>query len=365
MKQSPLAHLSSQLAELAANDLLRVPPPIQSPEHPSFCSNDYLGLASATHSDQIPAGAGASRLVTGDTHDHRKLEAALAGWLNVEAALLFSSGYATNLGVVSTLAEPGDLVVSDQLNHASIVDGCRLSRARVAVVPHCDVAAIDRVLSERSEARAWVVSESYFSMDADSPDLVALRESCTRNGAALIVDEAHALGLYGPDGRGICAERGVVPDVIVGTLGKSFGAMGGFVAGSRDLIAWLWNRCRSFVYSTGLSPRVAASALANFQTALGNPMLRGNALANAQRLRNALASCGITPLGFGPIVPWVIGSNSRAMAVSARLAQAGIVAKAIRPPTVPVGQARIRFTVSAKHSIQDIDYLAKAVTTVC
>ncbi len=181
--------------------------------------------------------------------------------MGLPSSLVFSSGYAANVGLMSSLPRPGDLVVSDALNHASIIDGIRLSKCRVAVVPHLDVGAVETALRDRGAGRAFVVTESYFSMDADSPDLGALRALCDRHGAALVVDEAHAVGVLGPGGAGLCAEQGVVPDALVGTFGKAFGAAGAFVAGCEALTRWLWNSARSFVISTGMSPVVAAAAL--------------------------------------------------------------------------------------------------------
>lgn len=251
----PLQHLDAELAELERRDLLRRPPPPADPRLRSFCSNDYLGLA-ADPPPPAPSGSGASRLIAGERAEHRELEQRLASWTGTEDALVFSSGYAANVGVLSALASPGDLIVSDALNHASIIDGSRLSRARIAVVPHLDVGAVRAALRTRETGRAWVVVESYYSMDADGPDLAQLRGACDEAGAALLVDEAHALGVLGPGGRGRCAEAGVRPDVLVGTLGKSLGSQGAFVAGRAVLKSWLWNRARSFVFSTGLSPRL-------------------------------------------------------------------------------------------------------------
>jgi len=233
VKHSPppaLAFLAARLDELEAADLLRKPLPSRTAPGLSFCSNDYLGLASRRAPD-APLGAGASRLVSGNTDEHRQLEGALAEWLGVAKALVFTSGYAANVGTLAALASRDDTILSDALNHASLVDGARLSRAEIVVYPHLDVAAVRAALASRTQRRCWVVTESYFSMDADSPDLRALRVACDEAGAGLIVDEAHALGVFGPEGRGLCAQEGVEPDVLVGTLGKAFGAGGAFVAG--------------------------------------------------------------------------------------------------------------------------------------
>jgi 8-amino-7-oxononanoate synthase len=290
----------------------------------------------------------------GERPEHRALEQALAAWLQTDGALLFTSGYAANLGAISCLARPGDLVVSDELNHASVIDGCRLSRARIVVVPHLDLRAVDAALASRSEQRAWVVTESYFSMDADTPDLAGLRMVSSTRGAALYVDEAHALGVFGPDGRGLCAQAGVVPDVLVGTLGKSLGAAGAFVAGSSALLSWLWNRARSFVFSTGLSPAVASVARMNLERTHAHPHFRERLSTNVAAMRSGMGRLGLRPLGFGPIIPLVIGEAGRAVGAAAELRRRGVHVQAVRPPTVPAGSSRIRLTVTAAHTDDEI-----------
>jgi 8-amino-7-oxononanoate synthase len=279
------------------------------------------------------------------------------------SALVFTSGYSANLGLLSALAGPGDLVVSDARNHASIIDGIRLSRARTAVVSHLSNAEVEAALSQRASGRAFVVTESYFSMDADSPDLPGLRALCDRYGAALVVDEAHALGVLGPGGRGLCAEAGVQADVVVGTFGKAFGAAGAFVAGCPAVTAWLWNRARSFVFSTGLSPAVAAAALAGIREA-AHEELRRRVHAAARAFRSGLARLGITPHGTGHIIPWVIGEPGAAVRIALALRDRGVDACAIRPPSVPPGTARIRFTVTARHSEADVQHALQSVAAV-
>ncbi len=358
----PLRRLRDDLAALEREGLLRVPPPSPGSAR-VFCSNDYLGLAAA-RTRPGGAGAGASRLVAGNCPEHTTLERRVREWLSVDDSLVFTSGYAANVGLLSALARPGDLIVSDVLNHASIIDGARLSRARVAIVPHLDVEAVARTLSDRTEARAWVVTESYFSMDADSPDLRALRSVCDDADASLIVDEAHAVGVLGPDGRGLCAAEGVVPDALVGTFGKAFGAGGAFVAGSRELCLWLWNRARSFVFSTGLSPVVAETASAALGHAQGHPELRHAVGARAEQFRRGLRGLGIAATGFGHIVPWIVGEPARAVRVARLLLERGIFVQAIRPPSVPTGTARLRFTASAAHTTGDVEAALAAVEEV-
>lgn len=319
-------------------------------------SNDYLGYARQPVSratllacEAAETGAGASRLIFGTTDHHLALEAELADWVQLESALLFSSGYAANVGVLQALASRGDLVVSDALNHASIIDGCRLSRADVAVAGHCSVDAVARALKQSSHPRKWVVTESYFSMDGDQPDLAGLREVCNTHSAGLIVDEAHALGVFGPGGAGLCVAAGIRPDVLVGTLGKAVGLQGAFVAGARLLNQWLWNRARSLVFSTGTSPVLSVIALELVRQARSDDAGRARLLATAARLRRRLADAGVVlpPTSLGPIVPIVLGDNARALSCASRLQAAGFRACAIRPPTVPAGSARLRITVSS------------------
>lgn len=373
----PLAHLGLQLDQLDREGLRRRPSAPGSPGELSFCSNDYLGLASRP-APPAASGSGASRLIAGERDEHRRLERAFASWLGAEDALVFTSGYAANVGTVSALASAGDLIVSDALNHASLIDGARLSRARVAVVPHADAGAIARVLAERTEERAWVVLESYYSMDADGPDLAAVRAICDAAGAGLYVDEAHALGVLGPGGRGRCAEAKVVPDVLVGTLGKAFGGQGAFVAGRAVLRDWLWNKARSFVFSTGLAPVSAAAAARALQEVIERPELVARVAELSTRLRSGLVAAGageaphgaielatdgdlgVFVLGFGHVVPVLVGAPRRALRFAAHLRERGIHAQAIRPPTVPVGRSRLRLTVTAQHRPDDIDRAVEA-----
>ena len=367
MKQSVppgLAHLHEELTALARDGLLRVRPMARDPDRVSYCSNDYLGLATGG-GPATPAGAGASRLVSGEHVEHARLEEALAAWVGTETALLFTSGYAANVGVVPALAShPDDLIVSDALNHASLVDGCRLARGQTVVVPHLDVDAVRTALRARRARHAWVLTESYFSMDADSPDLAALREVCDELGAALVVDEAHAFGVLGPDGRGLLAAADVKADVTVGTFGKAFGGAGAFVAGCAPLTSWLWNRARSFVFSTGLSPALATAGREALETIRSSPELRARTAERAAQLRQGLQHLGFATLGYGHIVPWVLGEANEAVRVADALRARGFAVQAIRPPSVPNGTARIRFTASARQRPEDIDALLDAIRRV-
>jgi 8-amino-7-oxononanoate synthase len=355
-----LEFLDEALEGSARDHLLRDRRPLGEGARPSFCSNDYLGLGRRV-GPPAEAGAGASRLVSGERQAHLDLESEIATLVNLPAALAFSSGYAANVGLLSCLARPGDLVVSDALNHASIIDGIRLSRCRTAVVPHLDLGAVERVLRDRGLVRAFVVTESYFSMDADAPDLRGLRGLCDRYGAALLVDEAHALGVLGPGGAGLCAESGVVPDAMVGTFGKAFGAAGAFVAGCPSLVTWLWNSARSFVFSTGMSPLVAVAARAGIQAAAREPERRERTLVLATQLRRGLQGLGVEPLGFGHIIPWVVGEAKAAVDIATALHVAGFDARAIRPPSVAPGTARLRLTVTADQTPLTVErFLAEA-----
>jgi 8-amino-7-oxononanoate synthase len=299
--------------------------------------------------------------VTGETDAHRALEQTIADWIRCPAVLAFSSGYATNVGLLSALVRPEDVVISDALNHASIIDGVRLSRAEVRITPHLDVQAVKQTLESVVGRRAFVVVESYYSMDADTPDLARLRSLTLEHDAALVVDEAHALGMLGPEGRGLCAAADVVPDALVGTLGKAIGVQGGFVSGSPTLIAWLWNRARSFVFSTGMSPRIADASRAHIELARSSDPSRALVAHLAERLRTKMRAIGLDVRGHGHIVPWCIGEASQTVRIATALRERGFDVQAIRPPTVPQGASRLRLTVTARHSESDIDDLASAI----
>lgn len=333
----------------------------------NLASNDYLGLAGDPRLVEAAqralaesgVGAGASRLIVGNHREHVALEAALADWLQRDGVRTFSSGYAANVGVLSALLGPEDLVVSDALDHASIIDGCRLSRTRVIVVPHGDVHAVEAALTSHRGRRRLVVSESLFSMDGDLADVEALAAIARRHDAALMIDEAHALGVFGPEGRGWCAERGVVPDLVVGTFGKALGSAGAFVATSAAVAEWLWNRARSFVFSTGPAPAIAAATRAAITIVRGADSARATLEGHARRLRAAMPAIGGD--ARSPIAPWVVGDDRRAMAISTELLAAGVFAQGIRPPTVPVGTARLRMSLMATHTSADLDFVIEAL----
>jgi 8-amino-7-oxononanoate synthase len=365
---SALRFLESEIRTLEEQGLLRQHKPIP-PDTLVLCSNDYLGYARdpwphRSHDEHASAGAGASRLVSGEHLEHHRAEHTIASWLNTESALLFSSGYAANVGTLSALAQPGDVIISDALNHASIIDGCRLSGATVVVTPHNDADAIARALDHAHHARRrFVVTESYFSMDGDVPNLKRIRSLCDTFDAALIIDEAHALGTLGPAGRGIAASLGVQPDVLIGTLGKSIGLQGAFVAGPRTLRTWLWNRARSFVFSTGISPSLAAVISERILRIAQDDNARERLEKISRHLRTEIARIlgpALMP-SQGPILPCFVGSPEVAVRISNRLRERGVLVQAIRPPTVPVGTSRLRITAHARLTDQEIDFFLAAL----
>jgi 8-amino-7-oxononanoate synthase len=359
--------LTEELESLRAQNLLRETAATP-PAGLVLCSNDYLGLAEvpATRAAGLPGGSGAAALVTGYHEAHRVAEAALAEWVGLPASLLFSSGYCANVGVVSALAGPPDLVLSDRLNHASIIDGCRLSRATVQVFEHCSLDDATRQLEQQRSKfrRAFVVTESYFGMDATTADLRSLRALCDRYDAALIVDEAHSLGVFGSEGGGLCRSVGVVPDVLIGTLGKAVGLHGAFAAGRKELRTFLWNRARSFVFSTATSPASAAEIPERVQLVRAADDRRRDLLDWSAEIRTVLASGGQEVFGDGPIIPWILGEATSALAVQRRLLEQGVVGLAIRPPTVPLGQARVRLAARAGLTHEQRRLARQALTIV-
>jgi 7-keto-8-aminopelargonate synthetase-like enzyme len=285
--------------------------------------------------------------------------------------LIFSSGYAGNLAILGALLDPEDLAVSDALNHASLVDGLRLSGATKRIVPHCDVAAVREALRGRDRfRRAAIVTEGLFSMDGDVAPLAELVEIADEAGALLVVDDAHGTGVLGATGRGaleLCGVAAGTPELVrVGTFGKAFGAAGAFVAGAREVVDLVVHRGRGFVFSTAPSPTVVAAAAAGLAVASAEPERRRTCLARAARLRGALRERGVAvPAGDGPILPLVLGDPARAVAASERLLDAhGILVSAIRPPTVPEGTSRLRVTTNAAVSDADIDRAAAALAEV-
>lgn len=369
--------LQKRLAVLRRAGRFREPPEVQTADGirgrvrgrdvTLFCSNDYLGLrmdprvtrAAGAAAERFGAGSGSSRLIAGSLPIHRELEEAVADWLGTEAALVCSSGYQANLAMLGALGRTGDRLVSDSLNHASIIDGCRLARAEVQRVEHGDASAVAAAMGEPARGERFLIGEGLYSMDGDRGPVRAWSESLA--GGHLLVDEAHAVGVLGPEGRGVCAEEGVTPLARVGTFGKALGAHGAFVAGSADLRTLLVNTGRTYIFSTGLPPAVAGAALAALAIVRSDEgaELRGRLADRSRRLRSGLRDRGLVVLGDEdtPIVPVVIGPADAAMSRYEALLDDGVYAMAIRPPTVAAGTCRIRFTLSAAHSEADVDRL--------
>ncbi|MBF0386606.1 MAG: 8-amino-7-oxononanoate synthase [Candidatus Omnitrophica bacterium] len=332
----------------------------------NFCSNDYLGLAADPRLAEAVSramsgrgfGAGASRLVCGDFDEHAALEADIASFKKTEAALLFSSGYMANAGIIQALVGRDDEVFSDRLNHASIVDGIILSRAVMKRYPHNDMAALEALLAAGTTARRkLIVTDTIFSMDGDVAPLAELVVLARRYGAWLMVDEAHAFGLFGATGAGLAEETGTAGeiDVQMGTLSKAVGSFGAYAAGSQVLVDHLWNNARSVIYTTALPPAVAAASREAVRIMRAEPQRRQRVLASAAFLRSALRSLGLeVPAGCTPIIPVQLGSAKRALTWSRALLDKGIFVSAIRPPTVPAGTARLRVTVTAAHTDDDL-----------
>ena len=341
---------------------------LQGRRYTLFTSNNYLGLS--THPGVIEAcieatrtygtSVSASRLLCGSTPLHEELEARLAALKSREACLLFSSGYLANLGLMTAFLDSDDVIFSDRLNHASIVDGSRLSPAQVLPYDHCDPNHLEVLLRETPAKRRLIVSESVFSMDGDLapvPDLLALAE---RFGALLVLDEAHATGLLGEDGAGVLSLFGISdgPIVVVGTLSKALGSMGGFVAADQTLISVLVNRARSFIFNTALHAGAVAAALASIRLLETEPWRRERSLSLASTLRDGLLQREFPPSNsVTQIVPLMIGNAEAALALDSRFREAGVLARAIRPPTVPEGTSRIRFNLMATHNEEDINHV--------
>jgi len=345
----------------------------------NLASNNYLGLAGderlmAAAREALArwgAGATASRLLGGTLALHEELEAALTAYKRTEACAVFPSGYHANLGVLPALAGPDDTLILDRLSHASLVDGARLSKAKILVFAHNDPDDLGRVLRRApAGGRRWVVTESVFSMDGDAAPLLELVAAAERDGGRLYVDEAHATGVLGPEGQGVVRALGLETRVgaSMGTLSKALGSQGGYVAGSEDLVRWLHNKARSFIYSTALNPAAAGAALSAVDVAKTDEARRGRVLSLAGRLRDGLSRLGARPpskpLGGayavferGPIVPFIVGESGAAVALSKKLWEAGFFAPAVRPPTVPAGTARLRFSVTAGHTEDEVDRL--------
>lgn len=381
---SPLdARLAAELERLRAQDLYRVRRIVEGGEGASllvdgrrcinFCSNDYLGLmgdariaAAARAALAEGVGSGASALVSGHHREHARLEEELAAFVRRPRALLFSSGWAANLGVLRALLGRDDTLIADELNHASLIDGGRLSGARYRRMPHRDLGAFADALAAPREGHTLITTDSIFSMDGDLAPLAALSRLSREHGAALMVDDAHGFGVLG-EGRGALFEREpVAADIYMAGFGKAMGTAGAFVAGSEALIEFLIQRARTYVFSTSPPSAMAAASRAALALIAGDAGI-GKRAALAANLRRFCGGCAQLGIALSPsttaIQPLLLGTEARALAVSAALQARGLLVAAIRPPTVPAGTARLRITLSAAHTAQQIDQLIEALST--
>ena len=380
-----LTFLSAALEEIKEQNLYRRLRTIQGAQSATvhlegkkvvlLSSNDYLGLAAHTllqkaaiqTLERYGCGAGASRSISGTMEPHRALEERIAEFKGCEAALLFSSGYMANLGLLTTLVEEGDLIVSDEFNHASIVDGCRLSRAEVWIYHHRDIKHLEDLLKKSSHRRRLIVTDGVFSMEGDIVPLPAIREVADQYGAMVMVDDAHATGVLGQGGRGTAEHFDMMGKVEIqmGTLGKALGGFGAYVTGSRDLIDYLINRCRTFLYTTAPPPAIAAMALAALDIVAREPQRRKNLWENTSYFKKGLERLGFdTGMSETPICPVLIGNNSLTMEADHRLMARGVFLQGIRPPTVPPQSSRLRATIMATHTKKDLDYALESLREV-
>ncbi|OWM07532.1 8-amino-7-oxononanoate synthase [Mycolicibacterium peregrinum] len=370
---SPLAWLADVEAQRRQAGLrreLRTRPAVAT--ELDLASNDYLGLSQ--HPEVLDggiealrtwgAGAGGSRLVTGNTELHEEFETVLAMFVGAESALVFSSGYTANLGAVVALSGPGTLLVSDALTHASLVDACRLSRARVTVTPHLDVDAVEAALSSRTEDRAVVLTESVFSTDGVLAPLRELHAVCRRHGALLLVDEAHGLGVRGPGGQGLLYESGLAgaPDVVMTTtLSKALGSQGGVVLGPEPIRAHLIDAARPFIFDTGLAPAAVGAASAALRVLIAEPQRAQAVLDHAAELARI---SGDTAVPDSAVVSVILGDPEVAVAAAAACLDRGVRVGCFRPPTVPEGTSRLRLTARASLTADEMDLARQVLTEV-
>jgi 8-amino-7-oxononanoate synthase len=369
---SPLRRrLDGELNALRGRDEFRS---LGCPAGLNLCSNDYLGLAADSRLAQAAAraiaetgraGSGGSRLLAGNSPDWERAEAAFAAFIGAEAALHFSSGYAANLGLLGAILRPGDVVFSDSLNHASLIDGIRLSGARKEIYPHADLTALESALArhEQEPGAKVIVTESLFSMEGDTVPLAALLALARRYGAELVVDEAHALGVRGPAGRGLAAEAGIERELLAAVYpcGKALGSAGAFVCSSARVAEYLVNRARTFIFSTAPPPHLAHQLRAAVDLARGMDAERAHLENLARTLRQGLRAEGFDiSTSNSQIVPVVVGTSEAALAFAGSLREDGFAVRAIRPPTVPAGRARVRLSLTARLTFEDIDRLLRA-----
>jgi glycine C-acetyltransferase/8-amino-7-oxononanoate synthase len=377
-----VSDVAARLAELERAGLRRRLRLIEGPQGPHvtlggaevllLCSNNYLGLAdhprvrqaAAEAAERFGAGAGASRLISGNMELHRRLERRLAEFDGSEAALLFGSGYLANTGTVAALAGAGEVVFSDELNHASIIDGCRLSRAETFVYRHRDIEHLESGLREAGDRAALIVTDGVFSMDGDVAPLPDLVDLARRYGCRLMVDEAHGTGALGPGGRGAVAAAGLdgKVDVIVGTLGKALGSYGAYVCTSAELRDLLINTARPFIFSTAPPPPSVGAAMMALELLASRPGVVEQLRRNGAVLRESLSAYGLdVGASRTQIVPVLVGDARRTVALCERALEGGVFAQAIRPPTVPRGSSRLRLTVMANHRADELQNAARVI----
>ena len=338
----------------------------------NLSSNNYLGLANhpairaaaKEAIDRYACGSGASRLISGNMTLHLELEESIAKLKGAEAALVFNSGFQANVGLLSTLVGEGDVIFSDALNHASIIDGCRLSRAEALIYPHCDLDRLESDLRKtQKHSKKLIVTETVFSMDGDIAPVREIADLAARHGAVVMVDEAHATGVFGPNGGGIVEEMGLAGQVLIqmGTLGKALGGFGAYVAGSRNLRDLLINRCRSFIFTTSLPPVVIAMAIAAIDIIKKEPQRRRALRDNSKTLREGLERMGFSLGRSGSqILPLMVGDSAKCMILAERLLQNGVFAQGIRPPSVPPGTSRLRIVPMATHTREQMEQALRA-----
>jgi 8-amino-7-oxononanoate synthase len=380
-----MTEIEEHLEEIRARGLYRKLRCVSGPQGPRvlldgrpvllLCSNNYLGLAdhprvreaAAEAAMRYGAGSGASRLISGNMTIHRRLEEQLAAFKSAETCLLFGSGFLANTGVVAALAREGDVVFSDALNHASIVDGCRLSRAETFVYDHCDVDHLEWGLRQAEGRGSLIVTDGVFSMDGDVAPLLDIVELAQRYDARVMVDDAHGTGCVGPVGRGLVAQCGLEDevDIVVGTLGKALGSYGAYALCDTSMAKYLINTARTLIFSTALPPPAVAAALAALDLLREQPRRVEKLQRNARVMREALQEAGMpVPDGDTPIVPLIVGDADAAVRASDRALEQGVFAQAIRPPTVPAGSSRLRLAVMASHTKSELRDAARVLAGV-
>ncbi len=337
-----------------------------------FCGNDYLGLsqhpkliqAAQEVSAEYGIGTGSARLISGTTRWHTELEERIAKFLGKERALVFSSGYLANLGALTALVQKNDLVLLDKLSHASLIDAAQYSKGKLRIFPHSNLDYLEKILKSSNEERKWIVTDSIFSMDGDLAQLEKLTELKNRYGAYLILDEAHGTGVFGKNGKGVSEHFNVMDqvDVHIGTLSKAVGSFGGFVAGPKEIVDYLINHARPFIFETALPPAICQAAVCGLELIAQEPELRARLWNNVKLMRSKLAEIKAPLLeGDSPIIPVIFGDEKKALRAAQFFLDNGFLVPAVRYPTVAKGKARIRITVSAAHQETDIARFVKTV----